>query len=344
MAVYSDAVGNRYIGNYNYSAGTGTANSDTTFATNFGADIATIFTQTGMSNRNILTQANITSAYSASGAAVLLGFFAPQGDTIDDRYSIILGYINATLSTTSYIPVGLYPNGGATYTGGNVLTNTSYTGGIICGASGIAGTLNVVTSPSSSTLIANLATGTITGSDYQIAGVADNKSLALFFINYNASGNIWYHFYYIGEVTSVNTNFNYYSGSVETRTVLIHNAVNAYTSPSTFYNASVGHRITSTSRSVLTTGDAQYAISCSDGQTPTAQWATDFYVFDNNSSIGFPAIGRMRNLLLATGTYTMGKTVKIIGAAMPDAGQNSWIPVATFAGKTVLMRCYSSTV
>jgi len=65
-------------------------------------------------------------------------------------------------------------------------------------------------------------------------------------------------------------------------------------------------------------------------------------VFEDNDTLGYPAIGRVRNLLLAQGTYTIGKPVKIAPSVYPDDGFNRWLPVGTFSGKTVLMRCYSS--
>jgi hypothetical protein len=182
-----------------------------------------------------------------------------------------------------------------------------------------------------------------TNSEIQCVGVADNESLAIWFYQYNFSGNNFRTaLYYAGTVDDVNTNFNYYDANVTTKSIMMctnFTGNSFYTSAPTIY---VGHRIASTAKFALTTGDAQYPIVCSDGQTPTSQWATDFYVFDNNATLGYPAIGKVRNLLLAQGTYTIGKPVKLQGSVVPDNGFNRWLPVGTFAGKTVLMRCYSS--
>lgn len=95
-------------------------------------------------------------------------------------------------------------------------------------------------------------------------------------------------------------------------------------------------------KTLLETGRATYAISCSDGQTPTSQWATDMWVFDNNAGLGYPVIGRVPNMLLGTGTYTYLKPVKIQGSVFPDSGSPWYLPVGMYAGKTLLMRCYSS--
>ena len=89
---------------------------------------------------------------------------------------------------------------------------------------------------------------------------------------------------------------------------------------------------------------AQYPIVCADSQSPTSQWATDAYIFDDNNALQYPAMGIARGMLLATGTYTLGKPVKIQGSVFPD-GVNAWyLPVGTYASKTLLMRCYSSMV
>jgi hypothetical protein len=182
--------------------------------------------------------------------------------------------------------------------------------------------------------------GVMLGSTFTTQGVeliacATETTLCTLFFNSDKTngrlsfGNNTHLFSYTGLLEDVNTNFNYYSANNMTKSIGL--------------GLTGGlHMIGNDMKSILTTGDAQYPIVCADSQTPTAQWATDFYVFDNNSSLGFPAIGRVKNLLLATGSYTLGKPVKIQGSAMPDAGFNRWLPVTTLAGKTVLMRCYSS--
>lgn len=57
---------------------------------------------------------------------------------------------------------------------------------------------------------------------------------------------------------------------------------------------------------------------------------------------GFPRWAGYGGMLLGTGTYTLGKPVKIQGSVFPDGGSQWYIPVGTYAGKTLLMRCYSS--
>jgi hypothetical protein len=168
-----------------------------------------------------------------------------------------------------------------------------------------------------------------------ITAVADGYSVGIFMTQHKLDSNTPYYsfFWYIGMLDDVNTNFNYYSLNNYTKSV----GLSGWQG-----NIVGGHFSGVTAKNLLQTGDAQYPIVCADSQTPTSQWATDFYVFDNNATLGYPAIGRVRNLLLATGSYTIGKPVKIQGSAMPDAGFNRWLPVGIWGDKTVLMRCYSS--
>jgi hypothetical protein len=66
------------------------------------------------------------------------------------------------------------------------------------------------------------------------------------------------------------------------------------------------------------------------------------WVYDNNVTLGYPVIGRVPNMLLGVGDYTYLKPVKIQGTAFPDNGSPWYLPVGQFAGKVLLMRCYSS--
>jgi len=140
-------------------------------------------------------------------------------------------------------------------------------------------------------------------------------------------------FMYTGMLESVNTNFDYYTAHNYRKYVLITGNIGG--------GAGVVHYVTS-AKNCLNSGRATYEISCSDGQTPTSQWATDMWVYDNNEALGFPVIGRVPNMLLGVGTYTYLKPVKIVGSVFPDNGSPWYLPVGTYAGKTLLMRCYSS--
>jgi hypothetical protein len=158
--------------------------------------------------------------------------------------------------------------------------------------------------------------------------------------NQGINSNNWRQFYYWGRLENVNTNFGYYNGSFINHSIVMY----THTTSSTLSSIAVTgyHYIVSAKKTLLTTGRAAYSIACSDGQTPTSQWATDMWVYDNNATLGYPVIGRVPNMLLGTGTYTYLKPVKIQGSAFPDNGSPWYLPVGTFAGKTLLTRCYSS--
>lgn len=147
-------------------------------------------------------------------------------------------------------------------------------------------------------------------------------------------------FFYAGKLLNVNPNFSYYNASFLSQCVVLY--VLADTNTLSAMSLVGRHYIVGAQKNLLQTGRAIYTIDCSDGQTPGAQWATDMWVYDNNATLGFPVIGRVPNMLLGIGTYTYLKPVKIQGSVFPDSGSPWYLPVGTFAGKTLLMRCYSS--
>jgi len=159
------------------------------------------------------------------------------------------------------------------------------------------------------------------------------------YANPGVGSNNFQVFYYAGKLLNVNTNFNYYNNAFVNQCVVFwaYTVTNSVSLP-----ISGAHFISGSQKNLLQTGRAVYTISCSDGQTPGSQWATDMWVYDNNSTLGFPVIGRVPNLLLGIGSYTYLKPVKIQGSVFPDNGSPWYLPVGTFAGKTLLMRCYSS--
>lgn len=97
-------------------------------------------------------------------------------------------------------------------------------------------------------------------------------------------------------------------------------------------------------RNVLSSGSAFYNIVCADSQVPSANQLTEFYVKYNDSALNYPAIGKLKNVMYAQGTYLLGKPVKIAQTPYPDTGHNHWLPVAYWGTYTLLMRCYSSIV
>lgn len=165
--------------------------------------------------------------------------------------------------------------------------------------------------------------------------VLNENSLALLLFETKAGGNNL-EFFYAGRTSITNSSYNYYTSDPKSNAILLH----CKTESGGFPLVSSKHFVAETQKPLLQTGNAASAIVCENGTIPSQQWATDFIVFDNNSALNYPAIGKLDNLLLATGSYEFLKPIKLITA--PDAGSNVWLPVGTYAGKTLLMRCYST--
>lgn len=170
---------------------------------------------------------------------------------------------------------------------------------------------------------------------------ADSKSLTIFIYRNTISSNrLNYSFMHLGELSSVNPHSYYSSNFINKYVLLSHNNMSTNQ-----WGRNHFHYIAGTAKYLLETSDATYPIACADNTIPNSQWATDFLVFDNNSTLGFPCIGKIRNMLISTATgLTIGKPVYIDGSAVSDGGSRWFIPVGTFAGRTMLMRCYSSVV
>lgn len=328
MTIYSDTTGNVFLGDVIYSGGTNQLVAEP--ISGVSTELISLCQTAGLQLRATPTQSIPSQSLFNSGTATYMAF-SPSGDSTIGRYMFVgIGSVNGG-SQDSGSPsnqVVMFNNGGCTSTdpgssaGGTtwltIARNAQISG---VGWTGLASSL----------------------SNSFYAGVATSNSMGLIHFRYEGSG-LQLRFWYAGRLANVNPNYSYYNTSLETDSVLFTN--NTTTGGTVLLSTGIGgvHRIAGTRKLLLQTGDAQYPIVCSDGQSPTAQWATDMYVFDNNATLGYPAIGRVRNLLLAQGTYNITKPVKIQGTAMPDNGFNAWLPVGTFAGKTVLMRCYSSAL
>jgi hypothetical protein len=244
-------------------------------------------------------------------------FGVNTGETIDDRYIFRYFGLNLTNNGNSGTGIRLYNNSGYTGTNADSTTNA---------------------------IVANTVTNSVNNFDAnryecEFSCVSDSNSLGIiFFQSQKGSSNIWWHMNYAGILLDVNTNFSYYSSSVITRSFLLSTSYQGNTN----LQISGKHYIASAEKNILQTGRAVYAMDCSDGQTPGAQWATDVWVYDNNATLGYPVIGRVPNMLLGIGTYTYLKPAKIQGSVFPDGGSPWYLPVGTYAEKTLLMRCHSS--
>lgn len=182
-------------------------------------------------------------------------------------------------------------------------------------------------------------------------GVMNNASLGFGIVRFrvnNSTGEITIGsgtFWYIGILDDLNTNLNYYTSDPHSKYFVFSSYFrNRGETTNTLGVSRGGHRPPFlTARNVLENGRAIYPIVCADGQTPTENWMTDFYVFDNDvANNRFPAMGKVRNLGLAQGSYTLLKPVKIQGTTKPDNGFNRWLPIGYWGDMTVFTRCYSS--
>lgn len=190
--------------------------------------------------------------------------------------------------------------------------------------------------------ILSFPTGANINSNVVIGASANHTAILEFNYKYADEGYV-YRFSYAGKVQDINTGFDYYNASLLTQTVVggCSSASTGGTGANTILPFSLSHYIADASQAALATGKAEYEIVCANEEEPTAQWATDFYVFDSDTDIGDPCIGRLPGLLLAQGSYTLLKPVRISSITT----SSPWfLPVATFAGKTVLMQVHSTMV
>jgi len=102
-----------------------------------------------------------------------------------------------------------------------------------------------------------------------------------------------------------------------------------------------------TQRTILTTGNAQYPITCAldtgDGTIPGANlWATDLWLRDSPSEY---AVGRIPHLLLCkTNTLVLGQLVKINTTIDGITNQKVWLVAANYGSDKLLMRVYTEGI
>lgn len=316
MPIYSDAIGNKYIGdciwaNHNIDYPNQKYLLSSPHST-ISADIASLATDAGLLTKEVVAQSflnNLTNGINLVNFGV--------ADDINSRYIFRINSWNGNISTNA-----IYVYGNA---GNNITGNTSPTGQAYISTIGF-NSQNLITS----------AVGTATLSEPQWFGSSNGNYLCLGVIqkNYTLATNLSPSFWWAGKLLDVNTEFGYYSANYLSGQFTIQRL--------TLDNTRGSHYIAAAGKAILTTGRAVYDISCSDGQTPGSQWATDMWVYDNNTTLGFPLIGRVPSMLLGIGSYTYLNPVKIQGSVFPDNGSPWYLPVGTFAGKTLLTRCYSS--
>jgi hypothetical protein len=346
MAIYSDGAGNHFFGNCRYGAFNPSYPNIQYFeadtCVNFSADLAAICTAAGLPFRDIIPQASVdtwlanTTGPTIPNLANSLIHFGTAGD-IDDRYCFSANF-NGSTTTGSGGPVCMFNDSGSANTTNlmNESTNLllraewpawgSFTiaGGMVPAAWSRSGYVDGTYSP------------------IYVCGVANSSSLALFFRQHRFVGGVgegfisW--FVYAGKMAEINTTSSYYNASNITQSVLFAGGNSAFSNVDVMPQINGRHYIGGAARRPLETDDARYPITCAGNQV-----ATHAYVFDG-STAGTPAMGRASNLVLADGYYIAARPTKFAPNTFPDSGFNSWLPMGLFAGRTLLLRCYSTHV
>ena len=335
MTIVSDGQGNHFLGDCIY------ANHDIGYpaidyleafpVTGLSAEITALCTAAGLNYRNVMSQASMDTDFTTdvvSGKSILR--FGAAADTIDDRYSIncYRAFTNAGGGGVGTEPaITLFNDSGDTS-----ITETP---------SDHNDTNVIATTIQNRAVPWNFVVPSTTRTDLQFAATATDNSLGIVVYQKDlATDTDYINFMYAGLLTNNNTNFNYYDASNITKSFLLF-----------FYEGDDGsvtggqegkHYIANAQKSALETGRANYTITCTVGGPPAGNFSTKAYFFDDNATIGNPAMGIGENLLLATGSFTKGKPVVINTTEKPDTGHNHWLPIGTWAGKTLLFRVYSS--
>jgi hypothetical protein len=253
------------------------------------AKISALCTAAGLPFRNVLPQAS----FDAFTQQKTLLAFGSQGD-IDDRYVFD---IFDFLST------------GGTYNSGSKIYNDA---GYTLTNNGVSSTNLLATATQVANGFFNRGLDLVnpaldtTVSSIQWFGCANANELALGCYQHRfATNQKVLTVFYAGKMSNVPTDFNYYSASNITKSM----AIMSYQSDVGPGDHTMGkHYIASTAKDVLKTGFAEYATEGS-----TTQWAKGLGFFDNNTTLGFPTMGKSNILRVLEGTYTIGKPANITG-------------------------------
>ena len=351
MPVQTDGTGLFTVGNCVYANHRPTVNArflktGIIHNDNFSSELTDLAIAAGLNYRDIFTNSIFDSdGLTTTFSKRMISFGVNAEDTIDDRFTIACPWNNGAGS--SAISVQMFNDSGDPTTGEDGYTpNTSPL------------LMKVGVNLASPPIISLISNANIW--DYpqennyneaiQVVATADSHSLGIFHTQFlyqqqNQSGLVneaaISYFQYAGVLSEVNPNFNYYDSDVTTKSVvLVGRSVNFFSTG--LQEAGGGaHYIDLNDKLLLGSGPASYAINCADGQTPIVPWMTGVYVFDDNATLGNPAIGRVRNMLFVTGSIPIGAIVDIQGLVFPDAGFTTYVAVCRFADKTLLMKCYT---
>ena len=282
--------------------------------------IASLCTAAGLQYRDVLPQAEFDSLSQTFNIRLLS--FGLSGD-INDRYTFGIRSYTYELTTALYGGSALFSDLGDNSTGTTFNDNSA------------------LAKTNMTSLGIELGLGT--KSDIFWAGCATINSLALFVYQYNFNTNKANStFWYAGELDPVNADFNYYSASRISKSVVILSAKIFNNTGTSFVDIlDARHYIGSQQKNILRTGDGDFPITCADAQTPINNWRADnFYVYEDNPTLGSPFdgpyMGEPYPLKVAQGNYIIGQPVTKTG----DPSGLAWLPVGQWtATKTLFMPC-----
>ena len=239
---------------------------------------------------------------------------------------------NNPLPSTSFSPIA-YARFSHNYGFVNSLTASNYCLSCITSASTASGTSNNFKIDGET--MNNTGISTAVDDTYLCWLTADERSLASF--TYNPDNNyrafIW---------TGVMQDFPAIQGNFPRNCAAIA-AIRDGDGSTVFDAYRVGLEDSLTKQSVLTSGDANYAIACVDAQTPgTDLWASDLFLIDDDTGNGNPATGRCSNMLIAKGaSFNIGQMYQL-NTAHRDGGSPYFICVADWGIDKLLMRMTDS--
>jgi hypothetical protein len=332
MPVYSDGVGNHYLGDLGLTTGTNAdflPSGGITNAEGLAADLASICTNAGLLYRDI---AGFT--YPSTDRII---YFGAAGD-IDDRYAFN-GW-NTSTNTSHSLNTLLFNDSGAPGTALNSTNLLQYIGNRKLSSMG--------------DYIGQWVDASV---ESRWAGCASSTSLSLFGYNYVESAvngvlnKLCWGFWYAGQLEDFTPNF---TNTVIHRSIIMSSSmlnINNNSSANGIYTSSgaltldnllcVALYNNSARRSVLTSSPATGPFNFSSGTQTRKLWASDLRVIDATSGVD---MGKVKNMLLADGFFIPGVPIRLSSTLMPDAGSNLYVPVGKFAGRTALAKFYSSTL
>jgi hypothetical protein len=177
---------------------------------------------------------------------------------------------------------------------------------------------------------------------------ADSISIVQYdFDDINNQGK--FHFAYLGKLININDNYNYFYDSISQ--TYYHDVCVAISGTGT---GNIEHKIYNCYRqnrgisNFLETGKGIYEIKCLNSDLPEEPvdfWGTDWHIFDTSIETGNARIGKINNLLLATGDSFIVGNLYEITSPLTEGGSDFWLAVGKFgdvAQRTILMRTFSN--